>query len=94
MLTLNVARSMSAVACATIVASLMASLTRTIPVVSSATFADAGITSRGVKGDRMPLRAQGTACSDRGWPHYEQHCIFNRSKPADEVPTIRIIDLR
>jgi hypothetical protein len=46
------------------------------------------------KTDRLPLRTQGTACSDRGWPHYEQHCIFDRSKPADEVRTVRVINLR
>ena len=94
MLTQNVARSMSAVAGATIVATLVASLTATIPIVNSATSADAGIMSRGSKGDDIPLRTQGTACSDRGWPHYEQRCTFDRSKPADEVRTIRIIGFR
>jgi hypothetical protein len=94
MLKTNVASSMSAVAGATIVAILMASLTGTIPIVSSATSADAGIMSPGAKADRMPLRTQGTACSDRGWAHYEQRCTFERSKPADEVPTIRIVSVR
>jgi hypothetical protein len=90
----NVAQSVSALACATIVATLMASLAATVPAVNAAPAVDAGIASPGPKGDRLPLRVQGTACSDRGWPHYEQHCVFDRSRPADEVRTIRIIDLR
>jgi hypothetical protein len=85
---------MSTVAGAAIVATLMASLTATVPMVNSAPSADAGIASAGAKGDRTPLRTQGTACSDLGWPHYEPRCIFDRSKPADEVQTIRIISFR
>jgi hypothetical protein len=94
MLTPNAARSMSAIAGATIVATLMASLTATVPMFNSATSADAGIMSPGAKGDRMPARTQGTACSDLGWPHYEQRCIFDRSKPAGEVSTVRVISFR
>lgn len=86
----NVAQSISAVACAIIVATLMAPLTPTVAIATTET----GTMLPDAKADRLPLRTQGTACSDRGWPHYEQHCIFDRSRPADEVRTIRVINLR
>ena len=85
----NVAQSISAVACAIIAATLMVPLP-TIPVAK----AETGTVLLTVKGDRQVLRTQGTACSDLGWPHYEQHCIFDRSRPADEVRTVRVINLR
>ena len=86
----NVAQSISAVACAIIAATLIAPLTPAVMIAR----AETGTMSPDVKGDRLALRTQGTACSDRGWPHYEQHCIFDRSKPADEVRTVRVINLR
>jgi hypothetical protein len=87
----NVAQSISAVACAIIGATLMMPLT---PAVTIAKAETGTIMLSDVKGDRLALRTQGTACSDLGWPHYEQHCIFDRSRPADEVRTVRVINLR
>jgi hypothetical protein len=48
------------------------------------------------KGDRLPLAviAKGAACSSRGWPHYEQSCQFDLTRPANEARTVRIIALR
>jgi hypothetical protein len=66
----NVAQSMSAIACAIIAATLMVPLTPAVTIAK----AETGTLVLTVKGDRQPLRTQGTACSDRGWPHYEQHC--------------------
>ena len=86
----NVAQSVSAVACAIIAATLMVPLTPAVTIAK----AETGIVSLEAKGDRLALRTQGTACSDRGWPHYEQHCIFDRSRPADELRTVRVINLR
>ena len=86
----NVAQSISAIACAIIAATLMVPLT---PAVTLAK-AETGAMVLTVKGDRLALRTQGTACSDLGWPHYEQHCIFDRSRPADDVRTVRVINLR
>ena len=86
----NVAQSISAVACAIIAATLMAPLTPAAMIAR----AETGTMSPDVKGDRLPLRSRGTACSDRGWPHYEQRCIFDRSRPADEVRSVRVINLR
>jgi hypothetical protein len=91
----NVAQSISAIACAIIAAALVAPLTLAAPVAKAATATiETGTMLLSVKGDRQALRTQGTACSDLGWPHYEQHCIFDRSRPADEVRTVRVINLR
>ena len=86
----NVAQSISAIACAIIAATLLVPLTATVPIAK----AETGIVLSDVKGDRLALRTQGGACSDLGWPHYEQHCIFDRSRPADELRTVRVISLR
>jgi hypothetical protein len=89
MITPNIAQSISAIACAVIAATLMVPLTPAVTLAKAETGA-----MLNVKADRLALRTQGTACSDLGWPHYEQHCIFDRSRPADEVRTVRVIDLR
>jgi hypothetical protein len=87
----NVAQSVSAIACAIIAAALIvAPLTPTVAIAK----AETSTMLPDAKGDRQAQRTQGTACSDRGWPHYEQHCIFDRSRPADEVRTVRVIALR
>ena len=86
----NAAQSISAIACAILVATLMAPLTPAVTIAKAETVT----TLPDAKADRLPLRTQGTACSDRGWPHYEPHCIFDRSKPADEMRTVRVINLR
>jgi hypothetical protein len=44
--------------------------------------------------DRLPAIATGNACSSRGWPHYEQSCLFDLRTPAKEVRTVRVIVLR
>jgi hypothetical protein len=45
------------------------------------------------KGDRLPARVTGTACSTLGWPHYEQSCLFDSRRPAAEPRTVRVIAL-
>jgi len=87
----NVAQSISAIACAVIAATLIvAPLAPTVAIAK----AETATVSPDMKGDRLALRTQGTACSDLGWPHYEQHCIFDRSRSADDVRTVRVIVLR
>ena len=44
--------------------------------------------------DRLPAIARGDACSSRGWPNYEQNCLFDLRTPAKEARPIRIIVLR
>ena len=43
------------------------------------------------KGDRLPTPARGNNCSSLGWPYYEQSCLFDLRRPADEPRKIRII---
>lgn len=45
------------------------------------------------KGDRLPMRSTGSACSSFGWPHYEQSCQFDLSRSADAARTVRVLDL-
>jgi hypothetical protein len=45
------------------------------------------------KGDRLPMRSTGAACSSNGWPHYEQSCQFDLSRSADVARTVRVLDL-
>ena len=45
------------------------------------------------KGDRLPMRSTGSACSSIGWPHYEQSCQFDLSRSADAIRTVRVLDL-
>jgi hypothetical protein len=44
--------------------------------------------------DRVPAIAKVNACLPRGWPYYEQSCLFDLRTPADEVRTVRVIGLR
>jgi hypothetical protein len=44
-----------------------------------------------VKGDRLAMRINGSACSSRNWPNYEQNCQFDLRGPAR---TVRIIALQ
>lgn len=41
--------------------------------------------------DRLPVISKGNACSSRGWPNYEQSCLFDLRTPAKEVRTVRVI---
>jgi len=46
---------------------------------------------------RLPAIAQGekgNACSSRGWPHYEQNCLFDLRTSSNEARTVRLIVLR
>ena len=46
------------------------------------------------KGDRLPVRGKGTACSSLGWPHYEPRCQFDMRRQATDLRTVRVISLR
>jgi hypothetical protein len=46
------------------------------------------------KGDRLPAAMKGAACSQHGWPNYEQSCQFDLRRPANEARTVRLIALR
>jgi hypothetical protein len=46
------------------------------------------------KGDRLAVSVRGTACSQRGWPNFEQNCQFDLRRPANAAQTVRVIALR
>jgi hypothetical protein len=42
----------------------------------------------------LPPIAKGNACSSRGWPHFEQGCLFDVRVPANDVRgSVRVIGL-
>ena len=46
------------------------------------------------KADRLDASRKGVACSERGWPHYEQQCLFDRTRANNEAGSIRVIAIR
>ena len=60
-----------------------------LPVISPKV--EASTPQAGPKADRIDLRARGTACSQRGWPHYEPACLRDARHAAGAAPTVRIV---
>ena len=52
---------------------------------------EASTPKMGVKGDRLDYRPTGTACSQRGWPHFESDCLRNSGKPNRQVKAVRVV---
>ncbi|MBX9825443.1 MAG: hypothetical protein K2Y27_10655 [Xanthobacteraceae bacterium] len=46
---------------------------------------------RGLKGDRLPIRSQGSRCADAVWPNYPTECIGTHREPADYTPSTRVV---
>jgi hypothetical protein len=46
------------------------------------------------KGDKLPMRVRGTACSVRSWPYYDQSCQFDLRRLANDAGEVRLIGLR
>jgi uncharacterized membrane protein len=46
------------------------------------------------KGDKLPMRVRGTACSTRSWPYYDQNCQFDLRRSANDAGEVRLIGLR
>lgn len=44
-----------------------------------------------VKGDRLDIRPLGSDCSKRAWPHYDSHCVRDRSRPGGKAREVRIV---
>jgi hypothetical protein len=45
------------------------------------------------KGDRLVTAVKGSPCAQRAWPNYEQGCLFDKRRPADEVRKISMVNL-
>ncbi|MGC1695290.1 MAG: hypothetical protein WA743_08445 [Pseudolabrys sp.] len=46
------------------------------------------------KAGRLAVIVKGSACSQHGWPNFEQRCQFDFRNPVDEARTVRVIALR
>jgi hypothetical protein len=46
-----------------------------------------------VKGDRLDIRPVGSECSKRAWPHYDSHCVRDRSRPGGKPREVRVVSL-
>ena len=84
--------SITAVATATLIASVAVFLTSVVPE-ASATQVVGSPEQFLVKSDRLPNRVTGAACSSRSWPNYDRNCLFDLRQPNDQR-TVRVIILR
>ena len=76
---------------AAVVAGLFAFATTAAPQASASVDT---LPQASAKSDRLPLRANGTACSQHGWPDFERRCQFDFRNPASQARTVRVIALR
>jgi hypothetical protein len=60
---------------------------------ASAPAATGAQVQRLAKSDRLPVFVKGTACSLRGWPNYEQSCLFYQRGSAADVRTVRVVGI-
>jgi hypothetical protein len=81
---------------ATVAALVMATLAMWLPTPGDAKAQTLALytVDRSLKGDRLPTLSKGPACSALGWPHYEQHCLVDLRRAADDIPNVRVIALR
>jgi hypothetical protein len=56
--------------------------------------ADAASAQASANGERRPAAVTGAACSQHGWPNFEQSCQFDFRRPANKARTVRILALR
>ena len=90
MLTSAMAKSVTVVAVAGLMAGLAALSMSAIPEAK----AKSQLAAAHAKGDRLPMRVRGTACSARSWPYYDQNCQFDLRRPANAAGEVRLIGLR
>jgi hypothetical protein len=84
----------AALAAATVVGGVAILANSVVPAARAETQVEGALHQAVAKGDRMAVLAKGTACSSRGWPHYEQSCQFDFRQSAGEMRKVRIIALR
>lgn len=70
-------------------AALMAGLLVALPGMSSKVEANPSVP--GAKSDRIDFKLTGTACSQRGWPHFETNCLRNTTTASREAKVVRIV---
>ena len=94
MLKSDTANSIAAIAVAAAVAGVAALLTAGVPAAKAEPQVDAALHQPHAKNELVRALAKGTECSSRGWPHYEQSCLFDLRGAADEARTVRVIVIR
>ena len=88
------AQFISAAAAAALVASLAASFTPVASQARAETHAEAASLQRAsVKGNRLPQLVTGRACSTKSWPNYDRGCQFDLRRSADDIRTVRIVNM-
>jgi hypothetical protein len=74
---------------AAIAAAILAGIAVVVPGMTVKVEASA---ARVGKGDRLDIKTSyGTACSQRGWPHFETSCLRNLTSPVREAKTVRVV---
>jgi hypothetical protein len=82
------------IAIAAVVSGLIVVLTAGLFVVLTADAPGADVAElERAQHDRLPVIMKGAACSQRGWPHYERSCLFDKRESVDEARKVRVIDL-
>ena len=84
----------TALLAATLVAGIAIFLNYIVPEAKAESQVKATLHQPHAKGDRLPALMTGAACSQSGWPRYEQNCQFDFRRPANEARMVRIIALR
>ena len=81
---------------ATVAALFVATLAMWLPMPGGAKAQTEALfaTDRSLKADRLPALLKGSACSALGWPHYEQRCLVDWRRAADDISHVRVIALR
>jgi hypothetical protein len=85
--------SVGAIATATLVGGVTVLLSG-VPAVKAEPQITAATYQALAKGDRLPVAAKGTACSELGWPNFEAACQLDMRRPAGELRAVRVIALR
>ena len=82
-------KSISAVACAAVVAGAIAAFPGFIPGVEA--HSSLPTINTAAKADRLDAKTYGTGCSTQGWPHFELACLRNAKSPLREARQVRIV---
>ena len=85
-----IAKSITLVAAAVLVAGFAALSPPAVPEANAKSL----VVLPHAKGDRLPVRVRGPACSLRSWPYYDRDCQFDLRRPANEAGAVRLIALR
>lgn len=85
-----IAKSVSVIAAGVLAAAFAAFWASAVPQANAKSLA----VLPHAKGDRLPVRVRGPACSLRSWPYYDRVCQFDLRRPANEATAVRLIALR